>query len=98
MVMPPDPAAYLVVVQADLALGFQDAGLDGPAHATEPDQRRQRGVRRRIGEVGLERRRVAHAAPQHLCWPISTSVPGAPTNRSVRLELASGVGMSRMLS
>ncbi len=89
MVMPADPAADLIVVQANLALGFQDAGFHRPAHAAQPDQRRQRGVRRRIGKVGLERRCIAQAAPQHHphVWPLLGEV-AAIHDQHARLRVA----------
>ena len=49
MAVPAGPGADLVLVEADLALGGLEAGLDGPARAGDADQV---GERRAVGGVG----------------------------------------------
>ena len=52
--VPADPAAHLVLIQAQLALALQNRRLDRPAHATHPDQRRVRCLGGGIGQVRFE--------------------------------------------
>ena len=51
MAMPTDPAAHFVMIQANLALGGLEAGLDRPAPTGDLHQIGQRRRRRRVDQI-----------------------------------------------
>ena len=53
MMVPAAPEAQLVVVQPQFPLPLREAGLNRPAHAVDPDQGSERGVRRRVAQIVL---------------------------------------------
>ena len=61
--MPASPGADLVLIQADLALGGLEAGLDRPARAGDLDEVGECGAVGGMGEVEGELTGLGDAAP-----------------------------------
>lgn len=52
--MPPTPTPHFVITHPEVLFAVLETGLNGPAHSTQPHQRRQRGIRWRVAQVGLQ--------------------------------------------
>ena len=73
--VPAGPGTDLVLVEADLALGGLETGLDRPARAGDPHQIGQCRAMGGVGEVEGELVRRGHAAPeQQALLPAGRSV------------------------
>ena len=62
MVMPTQPTAGFIMVEADFTFAFFKNDFDRPTHAAETNQVKQGGVCRRVAEVELEFSRVVNIA------------------------------------
>ncbi len=62
LVMPPQPAAHLIMIQADFAFRFFEKGFDRPSHPADPDELDHWCSGRNITEVILDDRRIQSIA------------------------------------